>query len=137
MLGGSSVGLAFTVTGAASTTLQGITLFILLFFLAAYVYGIVVGLMVIEEAERSLSLAFPFWAAQIPTVHSGWISYSLFTGAKIDVLLASDWDMQFAWSVGSRFSFFLLSASETVAVGVNVFALGVCYVIWKQQMRTF
>jgi len=133
-LGGSAIGLAAIVTEVPISTLQGLTLLIVAVFAVVFVYGIAVGVLIIEKAEKSLSLALPFWLAQVPVFQSAWITYGLYTGAKFDVLFGSDLNINFVWSGGAHFTFYLFPG-DAAAVGVNVVAIVVCYMIWKNRTR--
>ena len=135
-LGGSAIALAAIVSGVPILTLRGLTLLIVSIFAVVFVYGIVVGVLIIEKAEKSLPLALPFWLAQVPVFQSAWLSYGLYTGAKFDVLFQSDLDISFVWSGGAHFTFYLFPG-DAAAVGVNVVAILVCYMIWKNRKRRF
>jgi hypothetical protein len=133
-LGGSSVGLAALLAHVSVSKLHGISLLISTIFAATFVYGITVGVLIIEEKGNSLSLALPFWLAQVPVFQSAWISYGLFTGAKFDILFLSDLTINYELSGGANFSLYLFPEQST-AVGVNVVAIIVCYLISKNRRR--
>jgi len=132
MLGGSSIGLAAIASEIPITQLGGVFLMIVVAFVVLFVYGIAVGVLMIENAVGARALALPFWLAQIPVIQSAWISYGLYTGAKVDVLLKSDFDIGFVWSGGAQFSFYLLPG-DSGAVGVNLVAAVVSYLLWKNR----
>ena len=131
-LGGSAIGLAAILQESPNWTTYGISMFIFMAFAIVFVYGIVAGVLIIERTERATALALPFWLAQIPVIQSPLITYGLFTGAKFDILIQSGLDIGLTWSAGSSFSFYLLSGNP-FAIGVNVVAIGVCYLILKNS----
>ena len=135
-LGGSSVGLAAIVSEVPILQLHGVSLLIVAIFGAVFLYGIAVGVLIIEKTDSSLLLALPLWLAQVPVFQSSWISYGLFTGAKFDILFRSDLNINFEWSGGSHFTFYL-NPGDSAAVGVNVLAIMICYLIWKSRDRAF
>ena len=135
-LGGSAIGLAAIVSAVPISTLRGLSLLIVAVFAVVFVYGIVVGVLILEKAEKSLSLALPFWVAQVPVFQSAWITYGLYTGAKFDILFGSDLNINFVWSGGAHFTFYLFPG-DPGAVGVNVVALVVCYMISKNRREVF
>ena len=131
-LGGSAIGLAAIVSEVPILTLRGLSLLIIATFAVVFIYGIVVGVLVIEKAEKSLLLALPFWLAQVPVLQSAWITYGLYTGAKFDILFGSDLNINFVWSGGTHFTFYLFPG-DAGAVGVNVVAIAISYMIIRNQ----
>ena len=133
-LGGSSVGLAAIALETPNSQLQGLTLVIIVLFAIVFLYGIAIGVLIIENDDKSMQLALPFWLAQLPVFQSAWISYGLYTGAKFDILLQSDFNIKFELFGGARFTFYLFPGDST-AFGVNVVAVYISYLIWKNRRR--
>ena len=134
-LGGSSVGLAAIASGIAISQLRGLSLLIVVVFAAVFIYGIAIGLLIIEKVDKSMRLALPFWLAQVPVFQSEWVSYGLYTGLKFDVLFQFSLDIRFEWSGGAQFSFFLFPGDPGV-VGANLVAVFVSYTVWKNRSST-
>ena len=133
-LGGSAVGLAAIVSEVPITQLQGLSLVIVSMFAAFFIYGLVIGVLIIENSENSLVLALPFWLVQIPAITTPWISYALFTGAKFDILFQPNLDINFEWAGGARFNFYLFP-DASMAIGANVLAVLISYLIWTHRER--
>ena len=134
-LGGSSAGLGAIATEVPISEIGGFSLLIFAVFSVVFLYGIAVGVLILENAENSLGFALPFWLAQIPVIQFPWVSYRLFTGAKFDIVYLSNHSIDLAWSGGSRVTF-LLNTSTDWAIGANVVAIVVSYFIWNVRSES-
>ena len=131
-LGGSSIGLAAIASEISFSQMAAMSLVLFALFAVLFCFGIAVGVLIIEETRDALSLALPFWLAQIPVFQSPWLSYALYTGAKFTILFESDIDIHFEWAGGSYFNFYLFPGASG-AIGVNIVAIVVSYWIWKNR----
>lgn len=131
-LGGSSVGLAAIASEISFSQLAPLSLVVVAMFAALFCFGIAVGVLIVEDTHDALSLALPFWLAQIPAFQSPWISYELFTGAKFTILFQSALTINFEWAGGSHFNLYLFPG-DPGAIGVNIVAIVVSVWIWKNR----
>lgn len=131
-LGGSSIGLTFTLTEFGGDRLPVIWLIILAVFVVIYAVGLVAGVLILENDKRMSAIAFPFWAIQVPVISSPWISYGMFSGAQFNVLITAAPDIQFFWAAGSVFTFALFQ-DVPFAAGANIVAILVCIALVKDE----
>lgn len=134
-LGGSATGLAVMAAQGLGAAAGGLTLAIVAAMCAVFTYGMVVGVLILERNEKSFLLALPFWIAQIPVFESPLLSYALFTGAKFDIVLRADHTVNLEWAGGAHFAL-LLNSSNGWAVGVNVVAIVVGFMVWDLHVAT-
>lgn len=131
-LGGSSVGVAAILSQISISQLHGLNFVFIAVFFAVFIFGIAVGALLIENTDNSVPLALPFWLIQVPILKTAWISYGFYTGAKFDIVLESDLTISYVLSGGANFSLYLFPADGT-AVGVNVVAIVMGYLLWKHR----
>ncbi len=134
MLGGSFTGIAVISQTALASELDAATTVIAAVFLLLYAYGLVVGLRVLEDQKAAYPLALPFWILQIPVLASPWLTFAMFAGMKVDLTIGPAWKLGFNVQWGAQFGFSALSGSPLV-VGVNVFAVWVARLVWKESRR--
>lgn len=136
MLAGSASGLAIIVLTVSRLQLDPATGLIFLAFFAVFVYGIVVGVLMLRQHRSGSALALPFWLLQIPVLQSKWLTYELFTGLKVDVLFWQDPDLKLAFNFqfGAQFEFYIGAGSE-FAAGINVIAIFIAWLLWKEAVR--
>jgi hypothetical protein len=121
-LGGSFLG----ITLALQNMQQAPQLLALVFtgvFLALYCWGVWCGVALLEQKTNALESASVFWLLQVPYFMSPVIGGSFSSGASIiayyNFASGLGWRLQF----GSRFDYSFLQTDQSVAIGLNLFAL--------------
>ena len=125
-LGGGAVGAVMTLQQAGAGQIGGIGWVFAALFFTAFASGIFIGVAILEANERGRTMAIPFWAAQVPVLHTGVVSYTFATGAYADITVAGNVTVNFNGMVGSQFQF-LIGNPEPFQVGINVLAVFVLY----------
>lgn len=131
-LGGSATGFTVTITQFVGGDYPAFTLLVFAFFLLVFAYGVVAGVLVLENHDRMTTYAFPFWAIQAPVLSSSWITYSLFSGAQLNLLITGEPMIQLVWGAGASFMLVLFQGAP-FAIGVNLVAVVVCIVLVKYE----
>lgn len=131
-LGGSATGFTVTITQFVGGDFPAFTMLVFAAFLLVYAYGVVAGVLVLENHKRMTACAFPFWAIQAPVLSSSWITYSLFSGAQLNLLITGEPMIQLVWGAGASFMFVLFQGAP-FAIGVNLVAIIVCVALVKYE----
>lgn len=131
-LGGSATGFTVTITQFVGSDFPAFTILVIAAFLLVYAYGVVAGVLVLENHQRMTAYAFPFWAIQAPVLSSSWITYSLFSGAQLNLLITGEPMVQLVWGAGASFMFVLFQGVP-FAIGVNLVAIFVCVALVKYE----
>lgn len=126
-LGGGAVGVTVTLTALLATA-SVLTWIIIIAFAAIYAWGTWIGLQLIESQPKAEHSALTYWILQVPVLGSPVVSYQFANGfLAIASLQLAPVKLNGHAMIGSQFNFALLQLQSPWLVGVNLFALGVCW----------
>lgn len=135
-LGGGAVGITLVIETLFRGKLQAVGLIVALIVGLLYSWGVVCGVLLLEDSHRAIPFAKPYWLIQILQVHTPWISYACSSGARLYIqlaLISGDVRLHFNAGVGSAFDFHFQNQIGWI-FGLNVVALLV-FVALKKSGR--
>lgn len=112
------------------------TVAVMAFFAAIYLFGAAAGLMLLQNHRRAIAVNFFYWLIQTVQLSAVQAAYWFWT----PVSLIAWWDQaassgSFSANVGSLFRLSLSNAGTGVAVGVNLFAVLCCVLLFIEHRR--
>lgn len=131
-LGGSATGFTVSATQFVGSDYPVFTILVFMLFLLVYAFGIIAGVLILENHQRMTAVAFPFWAIQAPVLSSSWITYGFFSGAQLNLLITGEPMIQLLWGAGASFTFVLFQGAPFSA-GINLVAILICIVLVRNE----
>jgi hypothetical protein len=105
-------------------------------FIVMYCWGAWCGLRLLEGDESSLKANRLFWLLQIPYFMSPIAGYFFASGALLYVTFRpTDLNVGAMLRLGSQFEYSLFQADKPLALGVNLFAVGVVLFLTRLVRR--
>lgn len=95
-------------------------------FLLIHVYGIVAGLLCIENSPKATVLLLPYWIIQIPVVDSAALTYRFSSGAHFNLSVSEAVRVNFDLGIGAKFMFYIGNTTP-FQIGANFVAIAVVY----------
>ncbi len=133
---GCGAGVAVLALAWPSVPRNAATIAIFAGFALAYVFGAVAGLMLLEGRRRATTANFFYWLIQtlqfssFPLAYAFWAPMSLIAGWN-----PGESGATFAANVGSTFRLSVLNADEDPMIGLNLFAVLCCALLWLNYRR--
>jgi len=129
-LGGSFTGIVVIAIEVLGEPKNAIMLVIMLVFASLYAYGVVAGVLLLEQDPRSISKVFQFWLFQIPVVGSSWVTYEFSSGVGANFFVTDEVVIHFVPAYGSHFTFYL-GSDQPFFLGLNLVAIAVVFWTWR------
>lgn len=133
---GCGAGLAAVALAWENMPHTASTIAVLAAFAAVYVLGAIAGTMLLEGRRRATTANFFYWLIQTLEFSTFPLAYALWTPLS----LIARWNhRQFSGSlaadVGSAFRLSLRNAGDDPAIGLNLFAVLCCVLLWLNYRR--
>ena len=120
-IGASSVGIAFVLLQTGQLFFSQFSVFLVTLSLIIFVYGIVVGVMVLESSTNWQRWALPYWLIQLPVLYLPIVTYQIALGPYF-IVFVDGTALRFNVGAGASVLFEVQSAEGT-AYGVNLIAV--------------
>ena len=131
-LGGSATGMS-VILGAVFNSPGSTAVYILFaIFFTIYTVGLTAGMLILEKDYDARTLALPFWALQVPVIATPFVTYKMFSGLQMSVVLSNWEEFGFTWAAGASFDFYLFK-NVPVSLGANVVAIVVCIALDRMR----
>ncbi|GAB3255775.1 hypothetical protein [Chitinimonas naiadis] len=124
---------AVAVIGAQALAVPGLLMkLVMMLYIFVALWGIYVGILLIERDQRADRQNFYFWLCQVPIVFLPGIGHKLGIGAFFFLWLEFPIRANFFVGLGANLQFRLFRIEPPVAIGVNIVALALAIWFWRQ-----
>lgn len=128
-LGGSFSGIA-TLAAQLTSMNSFLVIILMAFILLMYLIGLYVGVRLFEQTSvQVLKENLYFWLLQIPIFMSPIFGYQFNNGMMFNLWLSTSDGFNFAAALGSTFNFSLMQWHQPWALGVNVVAIAIVFML--------
>jgi len=104
-------------------------------FALVYVFGAFAGLMLLEGRRRAIAANFCYWLIQTLQFSSVPLAYGFWAPLSLVVWWNHGESGAFTANVGSDFQLSAMNPETEVAIGLNLFAVLCCAVLWIDHRR--
>lgn len=105
-------------------------------FALLYLYGAVVGIMLLQNDPRAPALNFLYWLTQVFQYTSVVVSYQFWSTACLTLWRnATQQALNLEANLGSAFRFSMIEPDTDTRFGINILALAVSIYLFKQYRR--